>query len=470
MIQELAVMLAIALGGVAISLLFEVKNRWLMLPFGLASVICLRMVTYSVTVPFAVEGYSIILFYIALAAIVLVATFKFKRRLFDSVAISVSAAVSAWLLGRVLALKPQGHSDSTWILVMSNLFEQGTTPSLLYGKVPFKRGFDYPLMLSLGPAEEYLSALTPYIFLAIIAGMVWAISALNLPKRITVIFGIAIAAVSLTATVTLRMVTYINGHTLTALGVLLIAVTVVLAVRKQELNRTDLAVLMVSIATVSTTRPEGILVCVMALLPLLASRFVTRIQLMLLASSATVSLAVWLNVYDSYIIKALGIGHLAFDLILIGAGLLPWLKWFDWLRYRLVPIALVSMTLLVVAAQVIFFRGMQQGNQALFVNLVLGAGQWGYLFPFLVVIFVLVGFRGLSAEYRNLAVITVTLILSFLIAKMLDGGQSGRPDLGRIGWTDSLNRMWIHLVPLLLVTALVGLVERYSALAAKVKN
>lgn len=471
MLYELLVMLAIALGGVSLAMLLGAKNRWLILPFGLAAVICLRMVSYTLTVVFGLQQYSAQLFFGLVAAVLGFALWRLRAQLVWPATISAAAAAVAWLLGRVLALKPQPHSDSSWILVMTHLFERGGHPELLEDKVPFKRGFDYPLMLALGPSNEYLSAFTPYIFLAILAAIIWAVSEL-LPKQsaLIAIYGSALALVTLTATVPIRMLTYINGHTLTALGITLIAVVVVLAQREQKLGRTELAILLVSIATVSTTRPEGILVCVMALLPLLASRYVSRLQLMLLASSATVSLAVWLNLYDSYILQKLELPYWLFDALLIGAGLLPWLKWFDGIRYRLVPIGLGSMALVILAAEVFFFEGMQEGNVALFVNLFLGAGLWGYLFPFLLIIFVVVGYRKRTADYKTLAIISLTLIMSFLIAKMLDGGQSGNPTLGRIGWSDSLNRMWIHLLPVLVITALVGLVERHRELAAKTKN
>jgi len=470
MVYELIVMLAIAIGGASLGMILGAKNRWLILPFGLAAAICLRMVSYAITVVFGLQQYSAQLFFALIAAAAVIAIWRYRARLALPVVVSSAAAVLAWLLGRVLALKPQGHSDSSWILVMTHLFERGGHPELLEDKVPFKRGFDYPLMLALGPSNEYLSAFTPYIFIAIIAAIIWALAEL-LPNqsKLIAVYGSALGLVVLTATVPLRMITYINGHTLTALGVTLIAVVVVLAQRAQKLGKTEFAILLVSIATVSTTRPEGILVCVMALLPILASRYVTRVQLMLLASSATVSLAVWLNLYDSYILQKLAVPFWLFDLVLIGAGLLPWLKWFDGLRYRLVPIGLASMALVILAAQVFFFKGMQEGNIALFVNLFLGAGLWGYLFPFLLFVFIAVGYRQRSVDYKTLAIISLTLIMSFLIAKMLDGGQSGNPTLGRIGWSDSLNRMWIHLLPVLIITALVGLVERHRSLAEKVK-
>ena len=42
---------------------------------------------------------------------------------------------------------------------------------------------------------------------------------------------------------------------------------------------------------------------------------------------------------------------------------------------------------------------------------------------------------------------------------MVDGGQFGSPTLGRVGWDDSLNRMWFHFIGLFIVTAVVGVAQ-----------
>jgi hypothetical protein len=42
---------------------------------------------------------------------------------------------------------------------------------------------------------------------------------------------------------------------------------------------------------------------------------------------------------------------------------------------------------------------------------------------------------------------------------MLDSGQFGSPTLGRPGWSDSLNRMWIHIMALIFVSTAVALIQ-----------
>ena len=461
---ELLVMVLIAAGGTSFAYIRGARNIWLSLPFGLVAVVCIRMVTFAISYGLGFANRSQWVLFAVLLVGIAYALIRFKAQIVPALSVSTGAAAIAVWLARVFAIKPESHSDSSWILVMSHLFEQGGNIGILAHKVQFKRGFDYPLMLALGPTDEYLSAFTPYIYLAIVAAVIWAITVLVPADKRNLVryYGGAVALVTFTTVVPLRVLTYINGHTLTAIGVTLISVASIKAIKAQELTTSDVYLIGLSVAVVSATRPEGILVSAIAMLPLLASKFIKRWQLAVLSSSATVTLSLWLILYNSYILAKLHVPAVVFYPAMILGGMLPWLKWFDAIRFRLAIIAMVSMVAVVVGAQIVFFKGMLTGDGALLQNLVFGKGDWGFLFIFLFAVFLIVGFKNWSTEYRYLVQISATLILSFLIAKMLDGGQSGHPDLGRVGWSDSLNRMWIHLMPLLLITAIVGLVERHG--------
>ena len=131
-----------------------------------------------------------------------------------------------------------------------------------------------------------------------------------------------------------------------------------------------------------------------------------------------------------------------------------------WLRRNAVTLAMVSMIGLLTVAVVLLFGRLQRGLLALWQNQVLTEGLWGFTLLGLVLVFVLIGFRGASVEYRTLLASSVLLILGTLITKMLDGGQFGDPTLGRLGWSDSLNRMWLHGFTIFVVTAVVGILQR----------
>jgi hypothetical protein len=61
-----------------------------------------------------------------------------------------------------------------------------------------------------------------------------------------------------------------------------------------------------------------------------------------------------------------------------------------------------------------------------------------------------------EAVYGTLLRIAGALAVASFLAKMVDGGQFGAPTLGRVGWDDSLNRMWIHFLGIFFVLAVVG--------------
>ena len=63
------------------------------------------------------------------------------------------------------------------------------------------------------------------------------------------------------------------------------------------------------------------------------------------------------------------------------------------------------------------------------------------------------GIRRRSSDYRLLLTLSVLLIGAILYPKTFDGG------FGREGFYDSVNRMWLHVMPTILLTALMGYAE-----------
>jgi hypothetical protein len=236
---------------------------------------------------------------------------------------------------------------------------------------------------------------------------------------------------------------------------------VTIAVRDYHLTREQMLVICIGVFTASTSRIEGIVMAALLVLPLLSQNWIRRREIMWIISSGTLGLSIWLATYHSYIINATHLPWYVFMAIFVGAGLLPAWKLFDAIRVRILPITLIAMLVVFVAAEVVFRDALRKGNQALYDNLIGGSGRWGWFFVAVVVLLIL-GLRklkDLSPEHRLLLWSTSALILGSLIVKMLDGGQFGHPTLGRTGWSDSLNRMWLQSFAIFLVTALVGLVQ-----------
>lgn len=451
----------IAVAGVAGAKLLGVRSPWLSIATGLTIAVFVRVVTFSTLNMFGLLDWATPLFIALMLSLIVLASWRAWDGFLLPALIALGLAVLAVTATRILGFVGVGHGDSLWILTLTDLMERGGDMEILAGRTSIKRGFAYPLLLSLGPAGQYLTGLTPYIFAVLAAGVIWLAVALlrGQPRSRIWLVGGLLLAVTVTAVVPLRAIFYLNGHTLTAVGLLIAAGITVLAIKRESFERSEIAVLLLAIFTAAATRPEAIAIVALVVAPLISRRWISRIQVGLIVSAASVSLSIWLSTYHSYIINETKLPWFVFSAIFIGLGWLPALRIFDWLRYRLVAVALIAMVVVFAAAEVLFAESLAKGNAALWQNLIGGDGLWGWLVIALVLAVVLAGFKDLSIEYKTLLTISASLILGSLIAKMLDGGQFGNPTLGRIGWSDSLNRMWIHYFGIFLVTALVGLVQ-----------
>jgi hypothetical protein len=463
-IHELVVLLLFASSGTAVAYLLGIRNIFLAFAAGTLISTAIRTLSFSLANLFdalALSGWVYVFLSLGLLIVSSVAV-KEKLSLAKALGLAGSVAALAVVSTRIIGLSPIGHGDSRWILTIAEHMQNGGDMGVLNGRTSIKRGFSYPQLLALGPEGEYLSAITPFIFGSLAIGAIWLLieTTRSIPARTVVIAGIPLLLAIITATVPLRAVFYINGHTLTALGMLLAAGVVVLAIRDSELTRERLWVIAVGVFVTSTTRPEGIAMVALIVLPLLAQKWISRTQQRIIISSATAGLSIWLSVYNSYIINETTLPWFVFSAIFIALGILPTLKIFDFLRHRLVPLAFASMILVISASQFVFADQLAKGNASQFENLILGEGLWGYLAIGLVIAVIAIGLKGTSQSYRQLLTISLLLVLGTFIAKMIDGGQFGNPTLGRIGWSDSLNRMWIHSFAILVITVWVGLSER----------
>jgi len=461
MLTEYAVLLLVALGGVAIAWQLGIRNMWLGVPSGLMISVVLRDVLFATMNMVNQRWLSAFTFFGILALGLIVSAWQAGKGLYKSMILAASLAIAAVTATRVIGFQGTPHGDSLWILSFVRLFDVNGNISLLNGHTAIKRGFSYPLMLALGPSHQYLSGLTPYIYGALACLVIWVVLQLTkheARKRVLWVSGLLLLA-TFSTVMPLRAIFYINGHTLTAVGMLAAAGAVTLAVRDYELTREHLMVICLGVFTASTSRIEGIVLCALIVLPLLSQSWIRRSAIMWIIGSGTFGISLWLATYHSYIINATHLPWYIFMALLVGGGSLAAVKWLDWLRLRLVPVALISMTLVFVAAQVVFHTALAKGNRSIVTNLIFGSGRWGIFVAVIILGIALGRLRKLTPEHKTLLAITSSLILGALITKMLDGGQFGHPTLGRVGWSDSLNRMWLQSFAIFLVTVLVGLVQ-----------
>jgi hypothetical protein len=279
---------------------------------------------------------------------------------------------------------------------------------------------------------------------------------------ILVPFGLVLA----TAPIIFRAIWYVNGHTLTALGVVLSVTAVLLALRDQALSKINLVTVMVGLALISTTRPEGVAFAALIAAPLISTRWLSRLDVRLIVFSSLGSFGLWIYLYDGYLANPLRLYDERFPIAMLLASILVGFRLFDWFRFRLVPLALIGMGSLASLVLVINFANLQDDLWAQFRNLFLGEGFWGGFFIFFLIALLLIGTKNMSSSYRWLLVISLLLVLGSIVAKLLDGGLFGDPTLGRVGWTDSLNRMWLQSFGIFAITVIIGYSE---ALTKKAK-
>ena len=464
---ELAVLALLMSSGISAGYLLGLRGL-VLIPAAVALAAAIRVVSYSFLelTGLAEAGFLV---WVSLSVLLLLAAlvrhFGAKDYLLWLGVGSVAALVSVSVT-RGLGLRGIPHSDSLWILSLSDLIQRAGDLEIVGGRTAIKRGFSFPLLLSLGPQGEILSGLIVLIFVALVVAALWAVRELapTLTRRQWVWILVPVGILLLSAPIVGRAVLYLNGHTLTALGVTLAATAVAISVRDQMLSRQNLLVIALGLMLISTTRPEGVAFAAIIAAPLISRRWISRLDVRLIAGSALLSFGLWIYVYDAYIANLLRLYDERFPIAMLLATFLVGLKIFDFLRFRLVPLAAIGMGLLFGFVLFTNLDSLQDDLMAQFENMFLGAGFWGSFFIGLIPTLIAIGRKGLSVQYQTLLTISILMFVGSFVAKLMDGGLVGDPTLGRVGWTDSLNRMWLHVFAIFLVTAIVGLAERIKQL------
>ena len=466
MVTEIAVLVLLAAAGVSASWLLGVRNFWLHLPVGLAVVTLLRALTFSVLNMIDQRAWLNPIYFGELFVILLLAAWAAKKQMYLAFWMAVGFSLVSVFSTRVIGMSTSPRADSLWILALTKLFNTTGDLNKLDRVSAIRKGFAYPLMLSLGPQTEYLSAFTPYAYLVLLSALVWAVTSLvtNRQTRIRVAITSAVLLLPvITAIMPLRVMYYIGPHSLVAIGYTLAAVAVALAVRDGKLSAANRLVILLGFALAAISTAEALAILAVIAIPLFKRPWLVRRDALLITLSASMPFAMWLATYNSYLIQATGlVWYIAAPLFAALLGLIA-SKPFDVVRHNLQLLAPVAMVLFLIATHLAYPQAMARGDLTLIENLFLGKGDWGAL-PYVIlwgVAFVIFsGIRRQNHEVRSLVYVVVVGILASLVAKILAGGQLGDPILGRFAWTDSLNRMWFHLLGISLVAIAVGISQQ----------
>lgn len=464
---ELAVLTLLMASGISAGYLLGLRGM-VLIPAGLALSVAIRVVSYSFLelTGLAEAGFVVWLSLSVLILLLGLVRHFSAREIWLWIGLGSLAGLVSAGITRGLGLRGIPHSDSLWIFTLSDLIQRAGDLEIVGGRTAIKRGFSFPLVLSLGPQGEILSGFIVLIFIALVLAAIWAVRSLapSLSAKQWVWILVPVAILVLSAPIIGRSVLYLNGHTLTALGMTLATTAVVLAVRDQNLTRQNLILISLGLMLISTTRVEGVALAAIIAAPLISRRWLSRSDVRFIVGSSLLSFGLWVYVYGAFIATLLRLYDERFLVVVILATFLVGLKIFDFIRFRLVALAAIGMAALLAVALFVNFEGLLDDIGAQFENMFLGAGFWGSFFIGLIPTLIAIGRKGMSTQYQTLLTISLLLFAGSFVAKLMDGGLVGEPTLGRVGWTDSLNRMWLHVFAIFLVTAIVGLAERIKAL------
>lgn len=372
------------------------------------------------------------------------------------VVVAVVAALCAVdaAVGRVL-LSPDSYS----ILANASLFRDGVSPTMGALSEVMKRGVTIPVLNGLMPRDGLLSALAPGLTLLLAGAVLGVVAALR--ERIADMRAALAVAISLLAALLLVPqfqvnFFYLNSHTLVAVA----AVAVVgLSLAWSELDAGKVGLLAGIGLALTLARAEGFLILAVLVLAIAAQGDVRRTVLIRVVAPSLVATAVW----NAYLAVQFAGSHrplviVAFDgavalSFLVVAG--PQASRF---RGRVLEVFAVCVTAAVIVLGALHPRLFATGlyNCA--------ANTYRFWTPFSLVLIAVAGYaaflqRGQRAA-RHVGLATLSLGMTMAFAKIFDGGLGSGSPLCRPGWGDTLNRSLIHLIGLLVVSAVLAVTEQ----------
>jgi hypothetical protein len=317
-------------------------------------------------------------------------------------------------------------------------------------------------MLALGPPERILTTYTPLVFLSLTLVAVWL--AWHLSKNLTAKsrIGAILAIGGFLATVPIvRMaITYLNSHILVSYGLTLIAVSIFLASKKRSFGGSEFWVFTLGGAFAATSRVEAILlVGILAVMFRVIGSFdrlsCRRFLLSLLVIG--VYLLAWLWGLGTPLAESFGMPYWQLALAGLGGSLILSSKIAT--KYRHLIPHLLGIALAATLLWTVFRSNNPYGLLlAQWPNFGLGEGGWATAVPVLIALLILLGWRGQSVEYRWLIVNAGLMVMAILFSKTFDGG------FGRESFYDSVNRMALHVLPLVVVALIIGVATIFDRL------
>lgn len=347
------------------------------------------------------------------------------------------------------------HADSFRYLMLGSLMNGDhfdvVVPSLLSTRLLGTSILHAPAGMF---GESYLRALTPFMAISCLFIVAW-FSVRGLEGRLSrgwaVVFAVVGALVLVTVNRYVWHAFYLNGHLYFGIGLLIIAGCAWLQGRRVVSERALLTLQAIAIPSLVVTRPEGTIMAALVLVPVLVNEQVPWRRRALLLVVLGTSTALW-QAYHAWSYHSAGIGVPGYAAAFLVLGVVialvaPIMGW-QGLRavFRHVPTLVeTGLWLALLVAAFLQPHVFVASVKATLVNTALDGASWGYSLVMIAILAlcVLVATRNPERFALRFAV-TTFLPMSFLLAHLREGAY-------RVGDGDSLSRMFIHILPLVVL-------------------
>lgn len=470
-VVDFLTLLLIGATSISLSFLIGVRNVVPMVFVGLGSSVVVRVVLLLSSWSTGLNQYSFEIWLVASLIISTWGALRAKRQFkvwLRPFGLFTLFALIALIAKHVLRLGEMEHSDSLNAMTIALIFIQRESPDLAYlaeGR-SLNRGLAYPAMLALGPEGSILSGFTAVVLFTAFAGvgwMAWNKSRLSVAPQFFWTSAALVGVFSMSTPIFRVSIFYLNAHTLLSLGVLITVFGIWETQRLGRFQSIPFVLTTVGTSLIATARAEGVFIAVALMTFLAAGQFwvtaLDRIRLVILVIVTAGFPLWWFSEVGSGVLEERGIDGFRLIAIALAGGLVLASRFLDKLRQYL-PSGL-GVVLLVYVLTLIYHWGPSSLVSAQWENLVEGRGGWASAPLVAVTLGLIFGWKHTSRTYKELAMMILVLVATTLVTKTIDGG------FGRPSFFDSVNRMWLHSMPIIALATLIGLQSMLSELFGK---
>lgn len=454
MIVEVANVIAIQIGGMAVALAAGEHRLRYLIPAGFISGLCVHLLIGASQALLLMQTWPVIT--IIGTASLPVGWLLFQRR-------GANIEHPGWMqLGLVVAGAGMAaalfasldrinfHVDSHEYMAIGALLNAGTFAEGVSLFQIEKRLLVVPLMHAPGnlTGSYYLASVTPLLAIATLLLLAWLCEASlrdRLPQTVTVSVAAGAALLLLTTNRFVQNAFYINGHLLFGALFLLLAGTAWLTVVRR--THEFVALQLLAIPVMVLTRAEAPLVVALLIAPIVLDRHRSRAHRIALVITLGGSVAVWqlflLLLHErreaTISLSILGMLTLGVAFLLLSPAVR--MRFLEQHQIPLLILVEAGLWATLALAAVRDSQPLRDSLRATYENLLQGVGGWGYSLVFVAAAaaLALVATRPEGRLFLRFP-LTAFIPLVLLLAYFRDGAY-------RVGAADSLNRMLIHILP-----------------------